>query len=202
MPIKPDRFDAIKARWGDYSSWAVWAPRGASEPAKSHIDDLSVLDPDVNPGLLDILRPDVVLLGLNASSRGAEMEPEPFRNFHDGSRHGRDFRIRDALAGTPYWGAFMTDVIEGHPETDSAKVVRYVRANPDAIRAQVERLEAKLADLGTTDPLLVAFGREAHRLADQFLGAAHRIVYATHYSHQVSPGPYRDGLLAAIASGA
>ena len=199
MSIDRDRFDRIKKRWSAHSSWAVWAPRAAWEPAKAHVDDLSVVDPDANPNLLATLRPDVILLGLNASSRGAEMEPEPFRNFHDGSRHARDHRIRFALGGTSWWGAFMTDVLDGYPETDSAEVIRYVRANPRAIREQFDRLEAKIAHLGAPDPLLVAFGGEAYRLARQVVGDRHRLTRITHYSHRIGRDAYRAEVAAAAA---
>ena len=148
MAITRQRFDRIKADWGDHSSWAVWTPRAETEPAKARIGDLSVLDPDVNPSLLDALRPDVILLGLNGSSRGAEMEREPLRNFHDPSRNGQDYKIRDVLADTPWWGAFMTDVITGHYETRSGEVGRYIRTHPDEVRAQAKALEAKVAGLG------------------------------------------------------
>jgi len=202
MAITRERFDAISSRWSAYSSWAVWAPRGGSEPAKAHIGDLDVLDPDTNPDLLATLRPDIILLGLNASSRGTDQELEPFRNFHDPDRHGQDYKLRRVLAGTPWWGAFMTDVIEGYPQTDSKLVARYVRANPNAVREQVDRLETQIADLGVRAPLLVALGASAYEHATEFFGDRHRITRITHYSSAIGPDSYRNEVLAAIAASA
>lgn len=202
MPISRSAFDKLRAKHGTYSSWAVWARRDSSERVKAHIDDLSVLDPDVDPGVLDVLRPDVVFLGLNASSRGKEIEPEPWRNFHDSSRYARDYRIRDALVGTEYWGAFLTDVIERFPETSSGLVLRHLRSHPEEVAEHGRRLAEKLDDLGTDDPLLVAFGRATHRLAQQALGPDRRVIYVTHYSHQVSPEVYRQSVLEAIRTAA
>jgi hypothetical protein len=77
-------FDRIKVKWSAYASWAVWAePDGGP---KSNIGDLSVLDPARNPALLDTIRSDVVMLGLNLS-RATLL---PFANFHDARPDGQD----------------------------------------------------------------------------------------------------------------
>ena len=67
--ISRERFDDVKAKWGGYSSWAVWKRIGPGDAPKKDVGDLSVLDPDRNPALLESLNPNLVLLGLNAASR-------------------------------------------------------------------------------------------------------------------------------------
>jgi hypothetical protein len=94
--------DVIKRKHGAYASWAVWAqPTGRP---KTNTGDLSVLDPELNPALLRMLRPDVVMVALNLS----RFSPVPFGNFHDASPGSQDFKIRYAFADTPYYGAYMT----------------------------------------------------------------------------------------------
>jgi hypothetical protein len=104
--VDRETFNRIKEKHGPYVSWAVW-----SEPdgrPKSNVGDLSVLDPDQNPALPGMLRGDVVMAGLNLS-RGL---PVPFGNFHDAKPEGQDYKIRSAFTGTPFYGAYMTDIIK------------------------------------------------------------------------------------------
>lgn len=106
-------FERIKRKHGGHASWAVWAePEGTP---RSNVGDLSVLDPARNPALLGNLRNDVVMLGLNISRPFTEA----FRNFHNPNRGGRDFKIRHAFSGTPFYGAYMTDIIKDIVMVDS-----------------------------------------------------------------------------------
>jgi hypothetical protein len=87
LMVDRPRFDRIKKKHGGYASWAVWA--NATDKPKSNIGDMRVLDPDQSPTLLQILRNDVIMLGLNVSGR---LLPEPLRNFHDPSPVGQDYK--------------------------------------------------------------------------------------------------------------
>jgi hypothetical protein len=105
--VERKTFELIKQKHGGYASWAVWADPAGSP--KSNIGDLGVLEPDRNPTLFQTLRNDVIMVGLNLS-RPVSV---PFANFHDPSSQGQDFKIRFAFARTPYYGAYMTDIIKG-----------------------------------------------------------------------------------------
>ena len=58
-------FDEIAKKYGYVASWAIWAKSG--DKPKSNIADMRVLDPILNPALLEILRTDVVMVALNFS---------------------------------------------------------------------------------------------------------------------------------------
>lgn len=195
MTMSREKFEAIKEKWGGYSSWAIWKQMSAHERPKAGIGDMSVLDPDLNDALLSTLNPDVVMLGLNAASRPISV---PFSNFHDSHPRANDFKIRYAFEGTPYWGSYMTDVFKGLHETDSRKVLQYLRVHPEEVRAQVVRLREELSDLGAEDPLLIVFGVIAYPMVERHLGEDHRIVRVTHYAHQVSKENYRSQVLRTI----
>lgn len=79
--------------------------------ARTEVDvgDLSVLDPDTNPALLQMLNPAVMMVGLNISQL---VDAEPFRNFHAQNPRAMDFQLRAAFTSTPYYGAYMTDVVK------------------------------------------------------------------------------------------
>jgi len=192
--ITRDRFDLLKRKRSDFSSWAVWRTPQPGEAPKAGIGDLSVLDPDQNPGLLSTLNPDVVFVGLNMSSRFVSAD-HPWGNFHDPSPRANDFKIRFALEQTRFWGAYMTDVFVDLPETRSPLVKRWMADNPALVSQQLNRFEGELEDLGAADPLLVAFGGAAFDALKAGLNGKRRIVKVMHYAHYISKEKYREHLL-------
>jgi len=152
--------------------------------------NLSVLDEHANPTLLKILNPSVVMIGLNIS-RGFH---EPFRNFHDPCPSANDFKIRHAFHDTEFWGAYMTDVIKGFVEPVSETLIEHLRKNPEVIGDHIQTLRAELLDLGSSRPLILAFGGRAHALIAARLSADEysRLVHLTHYSYRISKEKYRD----------
>jgi hypothetical protein len=195
-PITRERFDLIKLKHGGYSSWAVWAP-GTRGP-KSGIGDLSVLDANANPMVLQTVNPTVVMVGLNIS-RSFE---EPFRNFHDENPNANDFKLRSAFTGTPYYGAYMTDVVKNVPMVKSGDLIRYLRENPAVIGSQITTFREELQDLGGAQPTILAFGSTAYKLLLQHLMPSdyQALVRLTHYSHYIGKDKYRDTVLATLAS--
>jgi hypothetical protein len=184
-------FEQIKARRGGYASWAVWA--GASDKPKSNIGDLSIFDADANRSLLQTLKGDVVMVGLNISRPICEA----FRNFHDPSPKANDFKIRYAFTNTAYYGAYMTDIIKDYPMVDSSAVLESVQTSPARLRENVITFLAELADLNSGRPTILAFGAAAHRLlANNIPGGAYsRLVKLTHYSHRIGREQYRRTVL-------
>ena len=158
--VDRDTFELIKRKHSAYASWAIWAePTGTP---KSNVGVLSVLDPDLNPTLLQTLPPDVVMLGLNIS----RFTPvSPFGNFHDGTGRSQDYKIRYAFAGTPYYGAYMTDLIKGAVELKSGTLMRQIRSNQSLVTENVSRLLEEFDDLGCASQTVIAFGRDAYKLA-------------------------------------
>jgi hypothetical protein len=150
-------FDRIKHRRyhpavGFYASWAVWADDGK--------DDLDILDPDLHPTLLQKLRNDVIMVGLNPSA----MIPKPLNNFH-GAPWGPGQKLRHAFTQreTPdYCGAYMTDFITTRAEPDSKEVMRNLTR--DELRENADRFIAELNDLGCERPTILTFGVDSHRL--------------------------------------
>jgi hypothetical protein len=187
--IDTARFDLIKRRHGAYGSWAVWAPP-TSNP-KSNMGDLTVLDELANQALLGTLNPGVVMIGLNISRGFPDM---PFRNFHDSGPAANDFKIRYAFHDTVFWGAYMTDVIKGLVEPVSGKLLAYLRGHPEVVHTHVNTLREELLDLGHPKPVILAFGRAAHRLLAESLRPEEfsALISLTHYSHYISKEDYRN----------
>jgi hypothetical protein len=177
-----ERFDLIRRKHGAYASWAIWAP--PSSTPKSNVGDLTVLDERVNSKLLEILNPRVVMVGLNFS-RGAPSKP--FQNFHDPRPESQDFKIRFAFSGTPFWGAYMTDVIKGIVEPDSQALLKRLRQSPEVLRAQIHAFRQELSDLGHPRPTILAFGHAAYELLSENLPASDYdcIIRLMHYSNYI-----------------
>lgn len=183
--IEIDRFSRIRNEFGHFASWAVWASEGKNP--KEKIGDLRVLDHEENPTLLETLHGKAILLGLNISRR----IERPLGNFHDPRPMATDFKIRYALRGTPYWGAYMTDIIKDFEEKASGKMMDFLRGNGDFEKYSILKLREEIEVLGVSNPLLVAFGRDAEKVAKRNLGREFRVVGIPHYASYISKENYR-----------
>ena len=194
--IDREQFELIGRKHGGYASWAVWA--AASRGPKSNIDDLSILDVATTPTTLQVLKHDIVMVGLNISRSFAER----FRNFHDPNPSGNDFKIRYAFTNTEYYGAYMTDIIKNVEMVDSAELLKHLRAFPSLVRTNVEVFREELRDLGSQKPTILAFGSAAYALIAENISRHEysNLVRLTHYSHRVGKEKYRETVLAQISS--
>ena len=185
------QFNDIKNKYGHCSSFAVWAEVG--DTPKSNSGDLSVLDPDINKELLSILNVDVVLLALNGSfTFDPEAEPEPFSNFHSYHPNQQDYKIRYAFKDSPYWGAYMTDIIKKYAEVDSTKTMEYLRRNKEYEQENIRLFEQELLDIGATNPTLIAFGNDVHNILTRNLKDKYKILKVPHYAHFINKDTYRE----------
>ena len=187
--ISSDTFHKIKSDFGHYASWAVWAKQG--DTPKSNVDDLTALNIQKNPTLLESLREDIIFLGLNIS-RPIE---RPLGNFHDPRPMATDYKIRYALQDTHYWGGYMTDIIKDFEEKASGKMMKYLRSDPQFEKENIEILRSEIDVLGHKDPILIAFGRDAEIIARRNLGNEYEICRIPHYANYTSKEKYRDQVL-------
>jgi len=194
--IDRERFDVIKQKYGSCASWAVWAP--ATRGPKSNIGDLSIFDLAANPTTLDTLNGSVVMVGLNISRSFVE----PFRNFHDPNPNANDFKIRYTFASTPYYGAYMTDIIKNVEMVKSADLISHLRAHPTLIHSNVTTFRQELRDLPCRRPTILAFGLAAYNLlAENLLPEEYlSLTRLTHYSHQIGKEKYRETVLAQVSA--
>jgi hypothetical protein len=193
--VDRETFDLIKKKHGACASWAAWSePTGGP---KSGIGDLAVLDPDLNPTLLETLRNNVVMLGLNRS----RSVHGTFLNFHPQYSEAQDYKIRYAFAGTPFYGAYMTDLIKELFEVKSGNLMRHLAEKPSLVTKNIQWLLEELDDLKCAAPTLIAFGGDTYLLAAKHVPPDRysRLVRVTHYSHYISKEEYRRSVLAELA---
>jgi hypothetical protein len=187
QPIKVtiDKYDKIKENYGDVSSWALWTERAVNTKSKSGMEDVSFFE---NPSreTLDSLNPNIILVGLNIS----EKIPRTFGNFH--SDKANDYRLRFALQGTMFRGAYMTDVIKSYEEKISGNLIKYLSKNKNFEKENVETFEQELKDIGSQNPIIVALGDHAYKILKRNLKDRYIIHKVPHYSaYQIKLDSFR-----------
>jgi len=193
--LSQNQYELIREKHGKYASWAVWAE--ASDKPKSNMGDMTIFGDNK---VLPLLKPNVLMVGLNLSRFTIS---EPFRNFHDPSPNGQDYKIRFAFRDTEYCGAYMTDIIKGVVEVDSKNIPKHLKENPYVLAESLEIFKQELRDLGAVSPLILAFGRIAYYIIKENLSLVEygKLIRLTHYSHQISKEKYRETVLNEIADG-
>ena len=144
-----------------------------------------------NTRLLESLNGEIIFIGLNIS-RPIE---NPLGNFHDPRPMATDFKIRYALKDTPYWGAYMTDIIKDFEEKALGKMMKYLKTDPAFEKENVEMLRSEIALLGCSDPLIIAFGKDAEAIARTNLGQEFKVCGIPHYANYSSKEKYREQVL-------
>ncbi len=176
-------FDNIKSNYGKVASWAVWKAYDKNDFA-SNMEVDGLFDLDKNPQILYQLQNNIVMVGLNFS---VPLQNSPdFHNFHsyEGAKLNHTTlrnasKIRYAFNGTPYWGAYMTDIIKNYFESKSANV-KISNINED-IKIFREELKTLQADR----PLIIAFGSKVYSLLKNNLEKTEysKLIKITHYSY-------------------
>ena len=187
--ISKEHFDYIKDKYGEFASWAVWL--NEDKKPKSNIGEMGIFDLKINPNLLDILNPEVVMVGLNFSR---QIERVDFVNFHDKRSQWQDYKIRYAFRDTPYYGAYMTDIIKDFEEKVSGNVLNYLKKNKDFEIQNVVLFEEEIKDLKCNDPLIIAFGNITYNILQKHFGERYRIKKIMHYSQQIGKENYKKSV--------
>lgn len=166
------RFQEIKNLYGGVASWAIW---GTPKKGTSDTSDLSPFG-DSEIGLtLPKLHTRIILVALNISGP----LDRPLSNFHGGSR---DFMLRDAVAGTMFEGAYMTDLIKNYEDKNAASVVKFFRANKSEFDQHVKFFLEELEFVGATKKsVLVALGGDAYQLLSS-ANLSFEVEKLSHYS--------------------
>lgn len=191
------QFEFIKQKHGRHASWALWAD--PAEKAKSNMGDMTIFDLAANPGLLEMLKTNVIMVGLNIASL-SRLLSEPFRNFHDPNPRANDFKIRYAFRDTQYYGAYMTDIIKDVGMINSKDLLEHLKEYPALVEHNIESFREELRDLNCTEPTILTFGAEAYKIVHDNLRCDEysRLIKLTHYSHHINKETYKEAVLSQI----
>ncbi len=184
--ITKEHYFEIADKYGEFASWAIWTNEDLKP--KSNIGDLSIFDIDKNPRLIEMLNPNVIMVGLNFSR---QIGKNIFVNFHDKRPQGQDYKIRYAFRETEYYGAYMTDIIKDFEEKISGNVLAFLKQNREFELQNIKLFENEIKDLKCADPLIIAFGNITFDILNKHFGNKYRIKKVMHYSQQISKEDYK-----------
>ena len=166
--ITIEHLEYIKSNYGHMSSFAVWRDKDIKE--KSNMDEL-LFDDNINK-----LNVNIILVGLNIYKK----IDRPFGNFYSQSSTAHDYKIRYALK------EYMTDIIKDFEEKVSQKLIKYLRNNPTFLQENILSFENELKDIGSNNPILIAFGNDCYKILNNNLQDKYRIYKVSHYSSCIS----------------
>ena len=184
-------YNLMKRKYGDVGSWAVWCPQTDKNAPKSNMGNMEWAEDEDK--LCEKLTPNIVFVGLNKSKRSKEKAniKTPWNNFHSGNSRSHSYKLRYALAGTSFEGAYMTDLFKDVEETDSKKVVSIFKKDKAALEKQIKDFEREISHLGGK-PVLIALGDAVFGFL-QLFDDKYKILPLTHYSYTgTNKEQYRD----------
>jgi hypothetical protein len=138
------------------------------------------------------------LAGLNGSTGdGSEMGIIPFANFHSNYSRATDYKIRLTVSGTPLEGAFMTDVVKNHFETDSNKLKQELEARPSYKEEKVEEFFSEILKVSMR-PKIFAFGDYGYKIISEYNANRFEIFKLPHYAATIKIDEMRKRVNTAI----
>lgn len=157
-------FEDLERKYALCASWAIW---NGDDPR----------DPSVIRRDLGSLKSSVVMVALNVSGTIGGS----WQNFHSRD-HAR--KLIYAFNHSPYRGAYMTDLVKGEIDPNSASLSRRLRSRDIDVNEHVRSFRREMDDVGAKDEsLFILFGHRAARLFGHHLGAEYpNYVYCPHYS--------------------
>lgn len=137
-------------------SFALWGPPKTKN--RKDVDDLSVfLDYEATK---ELIKPNIIFVGMNLAG-DATKGMKPYSNFHSSDTGHNDFRLRDAIIGTVFEGAYMTDLFR--PITSlSDTIEKYYKVHLDERRAAVEDFVAECREICEGTKYVICVGTGCH----------------------------------------
>lgn len=155
----------LKAKYGQYSSWAIWDPNNES--------DVTVIDKN-----MATLHSRFVFLGLNISR---PLHTSPWINFH-GGKHDR--KLKYACSNNALHGAYITDIFKGIPEVHANELIRGLTSV--VIEKNVKLFHEEMKDVGlTNESSFIILGNDAARCFDKYfkVGFSNNVIHHYHHSY-------------------
>lgn len=195
--ITRSQYEQIAKKYGHVSSWAIWGEDVEGKP-KANMGDMSVFNLDKNKSLLKTLKTDIIIVGLNFS-RDVHFK-YPFQNFHDSDGRANDFKLRYALKGTHYYGAYMTDIIKDYPKVDSNEVKKDTKDNPSIISDNIAGFKKELEFIGANKPLIICLGTQVYDILSKNLEKDYYsvLIKIYHYSYRIGKEKYKEKVLSIL----
>jgi hypothetical protein len=193
--IEANTYEQMKQFSKTGGSWTIWEMPQDGENPRARVGDMSVFK---HPDILAKLNRNYVFVGINQAGHDTSMD-ELWWNFHSkDNRRQQDYKLRYALHGTKYWGAYMTDAIKNVVE----RVAANVRLTAEEEIKNADLLKHELDALGG-HPVLIGMGGKAYRFLNRYFGKKYHVVKIYHYSYHYrgcgNKDIYRKAVLNALS---
>ena len=185
MSISKEKFQEIKMKYGHMSSWAIWKNKDENGKEKSNVGDTTIFET-----VSESLNPNIVFIGLNISGKIII----PFSNFHSTSHTAHDYKIRYAVKDTPFYGAYMTDIIKDFEEKISCSVMKYINQHQEFVQENITSFEEELQCIGSSNPIFIAFGKDCYKLLKKHLKKKYTLFKVSHYSSCITKEQLKEEL--------
>lgn len=162
-----DEYNALKTKYGAYSSWAIWDYQNES--------DTLVIDKN-----FQVLHSNFVFLALNISG---SLKDNKWINFH-GGKHDR--KLKYASNDTMLKGSYITDLFKDLPEVKSNKVKD--KLSSEIITQNVTSFNQEMQDIKINNKTtFIVFGTQNSQIANMFNSYFlqkynNPVIYYYHYS--------------------
>lgn len=194
--MKKDVYDLLKEKYGSFASWAVWdKPPKGREKSKENVGSMEWANDETK--LLKRLKSEYVFIALNAAlgKRISSKKRLAWKNFHSENPEAADYKLRYAVAESPFEGSYITDLFKGVPTKTGKELKKKLEENPSLIGKNLTILKAELSQI-SKKPILVALGRDTEKYLNEMLRDDNfEIVYLPHYSARLNLERYREQLL-------
>ncbi|MBI4836950.1 MAG: hypothetical protein HY813_00900 [Candidatus Portnoybacteria bacterium] len=170
----------LKKKFGKYGSWALWDEDG-SIASLVRKNDFELL-----------LKPNIVFIGLNASTKLSE----DWINYHSECcksgkikswRWSHVSKLAEILREKEFEalkGAYMTDIIKNHYDSNSNVVVNQIKQDRSLVSKNIRLFEKELKMLSKISGLdkfyIVCIGNKSFEILDRVLGT--KVSKIWHYS--------------------
>ena len=168
------------------SSFAIWAPKNSLNPK-----DVSDLSPFSNfEAVKGILKPHIIFVAMNLASDG-NTGMLPFSNFHSSVIKHNDFRLRDAIVGSPFEGAYMTDMFD-YVSSSSKELSQYYNNNTDKREASIKKFisDCRFVHSGTKYIISIGVGYHYKTICEYIAKEDDFVCLFTNSKNKNKPGFY------------
>ena len=172
-----------------FISWATWNENDISD--RSMFDSIEIIKK---------LQSDRIILGLNASvvdDNSSLIESQKYGGFHCQHTGGRDRWLLDATKNTPFEYAYMSDTLKVK-ETDSGKLKRILKNNPELEEEQLKLLINELSLLGNNLKIIV-IGKDAEYFLKKIIDSFDGTIQYEVIPHYAKRGIKKEEFLQAFA---
>jgi hypothetical protein len=151
--LKKLKFDGIPLT--KFASWAIW-----DKTINGKNQDI----PQIIEENVDKLKGNIVFVGLNFGNQKGDLKDwKDWQNFHSVKR------LIGLLSGTRFEGAYLTDIIKNHYDSDSGKVMTLFKNDEKKRKVNIDFFFQEIAQLKAKNIEMYLFGEKVEYIFEKYV---------------------------------